>query len=139
MESLRVLNMDKIKAYHNDYYAPHNLCLVVTGRLSAASLLNRIEETIEEDTLRRMGSTIASEETDEEYVSAPGGDYHPPKGWVRPFIETVSSRVPVLEKDEEIVVEFPAKEERFGEVTMVMLGPKPDQEIVHAVSSSQLS
>jgi len=98
MESLRKLDLDKIKKYHSSYYAPHNLCLVVTGRISTVVLLNELQKTVE-NRARIHGQNVGVK----------------PEGWRRPFVETESAVIPRLDSDISIVVEFPAKEERFGD------------------------
>lgn len=135
MEALRTLSLEKIKAYHKSYYASHNLCLVVTGHLSTAALLDQIEKTVEKNIIQRSGYLLSNEDVSKERAGSIDSGYHPPEGWKRPFLETESSRLPVLDKDQELIVEFPAKEERYGDVTLIMLGPKPDEEILHAALS----
>ncbi|KAI8369556.1 Metalloenzyme, LuxS/M16 peptidase-like protein [Radiomyces spectabilis] len=49
MERLRELSVDKIRSYHQSYYRPDNLCLVITGKVSEHKLLAAlapIEENI---------------------------------------------------------------------------------------------
>lgn len=122
LESLRKLDLTKIKKYHSSYYAPHNLCLVVTGRLSTHALLEEVQKTIENRAhLHKQ-------------------DVGPkPDGWKRPFVETESAVVPNLNSDSSMVVEFPAKEEKFGEVRMVMIGPSPDDELTLSVSLGRVA
>jgi hypothetical protein len=90
---------------------------VVTGRLSTHALLEEVQKTIENRAhLHKQ-------------------DVGPkPDGWKRPFVETESAVVPNLNSDSSMVVEFPAKEEKFGEVRMVMIGPSPDDELTLSVS-----
>jgi Zn-dependent M16 (insulinase) family peptidase len=118
MEALRQLSLEEIQAYHSKYYAPHNLCLIITGRMSTSSLLQQVQKTIESRAILH------------------GQDKGPkPEGWKRPFVETDSAIVPRLDKKTEIQVQFPAKEEKYGEVRIVMVGPKPDDEVTQFVSS----
>jgi len=58
-----------------------------------------------------------------------------PEGWRRPFVETKSAVVPNLDSDTSIVVEFPAKEERFGGIKVVMIGPPPSDGVTSVVSN----
>jgi Zn-dependent M16 (insulinase) family peptidase len=116
LESLRKLDLSKIKKYHSRYYVPHNLCLVVTGRISTRTLLEKVQETIE------SRAHLHKQDTGPK-----------PEGWKRPFVETESAVVPKIDTDSSIFVDFPAKEEKFGEVTMVMIGPHPDEELILSV------
>lgn len=122
MESLRNLDLSKIKKYHSRYYVPHNLCLVVTGRISTQALLKKIQETIE--SRARLHNQDAGPK---------------PDGWKRPFVETESAVVPKINSDSSIFVEFPAKEEKFGEITMVMIGPSPEEELILTVRINKVS
>ncbi|KIM20884.1 hypothetical protein M408DRAFT_30019 [Serendipita vermifera MAFF 305830] len=118
MEALRTLNLAKIQDYHSRYYAPHNLCLVVTGRLSTQALLEEVQKTIE---------VRAGVHEQDKGIK--------PDEWKRPFMETESAIVPKIESNSSISVEFPAKEERFGEITIVTIGPSPDDEQTSAALS----
>jgi Zn-dependent M16 (insulinase) family peptidase len=122
MESLRKLDLGKIKKYHSSYYVPHNLCLVVTGRLSTSALLEEVQNTIE-NRARLHKQDIGPR----------------PEGWKRPFVETESAVAPKLDSDSSIVVEFPAKEEKFGEITMIMIGPSPDDELTLSVRPNRVT
>ena len=62
--------------YHKTYYVPHNLSLIVTGKLSGgtASLLKVVQEQVEPN------------------IIAHGQNHGPrPQGWKRPFLETDSA------------------------------------------------
>ena len=116
-----------VRQYHSTYYAPHNLSLIVTGKLSSgtASLLDVVQEHVEPS------------------IIAHGQDkgLRPP-GWKRPFLETDSAkRFPVTKLVKE-TVEFPEKDESrcfkqhcigtifdqsgVGELVISFLGPVPN-------------
>lgn len=88
-----------VRQYHSTYYVPHNLSLIVAGKLSSgtASLLNVVQKFVEPS------------------IIAHGQDKGPtPPGWNRPFLETPSAnRVPVSKPVKE-TVEFPEKDESEG-------------------------
>ncbi|KIO20924.1 hypothetical protein M407DRAFT_10649 [Tulasnella calospora MUT 4182] len=65
MERLRVLTVEKIREYHGEYYVPHNLCLVVVGRMPTSTLLDVLQSQVEPDILKH-------------------GQDGPPAGWKRP-------------------------------------------------------
>jgi len=121
MEALRELDLDQIKKYHSAYYAPHNLGLVVTGRLSTKALLEEIQQTIEARAISH-GQNLGIK----------------PEGWKRPFVETASVTTPVLDADTSLNVEFPAKEEKFGQIRMITIGPPPHDGITLGVSAKLL-
>jgi Zn-dependent M16 (insulinase) family peptidase len=121
MEALRELNVDQIRKYHSAYYVPHNLSLVVTGRLSTKALLEEIQKTVEARAISQ-GQNLGIK----------------PDGWKRPFVETASATIPVLDADTSLDVEFPAKEERFGKIRMITIGPPPDDVITIGVSTKLL-
>lgn len=112
MEALRHLSPDQIRQYHSTYYAPHNLSLIVTGKLSSgtASLLDVVQKHVEPS------------------IIAHGQDMGPrPPGWKRPFLETTSAnRIPTSKPVKE-TVEFPEKDESVGELIISFLGPPPKQ------------
>jgi hypothetical protein len=85
-----------VRQYHSTYYVPHNLSLIVAGKLSSgtASLLNVVQKSVEPS------------------IIAHGQDKGPkPSGWKRPFVETPSAnRVPVSKLVKK-TVEFPEKDE----------------------------
>jgi Zn-dependent M16 (insulinase) family peptidase len=116
MEALRELNLDKIKEYHREYYNPHNLCLVVTGRLSTQALLEEIEKTVEaRATLHGQNLGVK------------------PEGWKRPFVETDSATIPEFKEDASLDVEFPAKEENSGRISIIMRGPSQEDTLTLGV------
>ena len=107
-----------VRAYHATYYVPHNLSLIVTGKLSSGtkSLLAVVQDQVE--------SNIISH----------GQDQGPrPRGWKRPFMETASAkRSPITHITKEIV-EFPEKDESQGELLITYTGPPPNDFIERKV------
>ena len=87
-----------VRDYHATYYVPHNLSLIVGGKLSSgtSSLLDVIQ--------RRVEPTLISH----------GQNKGPrPLGWKRPFLETASAkRFPIAETTRS-TVEFPEKDESW--------------------------
>ncbi len=79
MSALRVLNIDKIRDYHHQYYAPHNAALVVCGPLARADLL---------DSLAAVEKRLVTKRD-----AQPQG----PRGWKRPFVETASAIPPQID------------------------------------------
>lgn len=90
------------------YYVPHNLSLIVSGKLvgGTSSLLKVVQEQVEPN------------------IVAHGQNHGPrPQGWKRPFLETDSAkRVPIPRTIKE-TVEFPEKDESMGELMMAFMGP----------------
>lgn len=85
-----------VREYHSTYYVPHNLSLIIAGKLSSgtSSLLRVIQEQVE-PSLIAHGQNTGSR----------------PPGWKRPFLETASAlRRPLSEPIKEIV-EFPEQDE----------------------------
>ncbi|KAG9018965.1 hypothetical protein FRB90_007729 [Tulasnella sp. 427] len=104
MERLRVLTVEKIREYHGEYYVPHNLCLLVVGRMPTSTLLDVLQNQVEPDILKH-------------------GQVGPPEGWKRPFMETPSLKKPQVSKPLTEVIEFPEKDESQGEIAMSFVGP----------------
>lgn len=92
--ALRVLDIDKIRKYHNSYYLPHNLCLFVTGKIDPHKLLKVLTEEVEP--------------TIEKHQQANGPR---PEGWKRPWAETPSMEPPKIEEDKVVTTDFPEKDE----------------------------
>jgi Zn-dependent M16 (insulinase) family peptidase len=105
------LTTPAVRDYHGTYYVPHNLTLIVAGKLSdgSNSLLSVVQEKVEPS------------------IIAHGQDKGPrPPGWRRPFVETESAnRVSIRETVKE-VVEFPEKDESSGEIMIGFMGTSPD-------------
>ncbi|SPO28432.1 related to Zn2+-dependent endopeptidase, insulinase superfamily [Ustilago trichophora] len=129
MSALRVLNIDKIRDYHQQYYAPHNAALVVCGPLERADLLDSLAP-VEERLITKRNAQ-------------PEG----PRGWKRPFVETDSAVPPTIDgskteqpgldpadpptegsqpdpKRRRAFVDFPEKDESVGEIQVSWVGPK---------------
>lgn len=104
MERLRVLTVEKIREYHGEYYVPHNLCLVVVGRMPTSTLLDVLQSQVEPDILKH-------------------GQDGPPAGWKRPFVETPSITQPQINRPLTEVIDFPEKDESQGEIAMSFVGP----------------
>ena len=85
-----------VREFHSNYYVPHNLALVVAGKLSSgtSSLLRVVQEQIEPSLISH------------------GHNHGPsPSAWKRPFVETASAiRIPIPATTKH-VVEFPEKDE----------------------------
>lgn len=99
-----------VRDYHHTYYVPHNLTLIVTGKLASgtASLLDVVQNKVEPS------------------IVAHGQDKGPrPAGWKRPFIETASSQRKAIPETIKETVEFPEKDESVGELQLGFLGPPP--------------
>lgn len=128
MAALRVLTIDDIRAYHKEYYAPHNTAVVICGALEREALLDAVMVT--EERLVEKG-----------HVSGPQG----PPGWRRPFLDTGSAVPPVIDGTRieipgvdnadppaadplrrRVFVEFPEADESVGEVQLSWVGPPPD-------------
>ncbi|KZT30492.1 hypothetical protein NEOLEDRAFT_1126056 [Neolentinus lepideus HHB14362 ss-1] len=111
MEALRVLTIEQIRQYHGTYYVPHNISLIVCGKLSSGttSLLKLIEEQVE--------PRIADHGQNQGVK---------PPGWKRPFVETKSAERTGIKENVKETVEFPEKDESVGEVMINYMGPKPN-------------
>ncbi|KIJ21665.1 hypothetical protein PAXINDRAFT_63491 [Paxillus involutus ATCC 200175] len=110
MEALRVLTVDQIRQYHGTYYVPHNLSLIVTGKLSSGtkSLLSVVQEKVEPT------------------IIAHGQNKGPrPEGWKRPFMETATAKREHIKEITKESVEFPEKDESQGELLITYNGPPP--------------
>ncbi|SPO29441.1 related to metalloprotease 1 [Ustilago trichophora] len=129
MSALRVLNIDKIRDYHQQYYAPHNAALVVCGPLARSDMLDSLAPVEERLVTKRNAQ--------------PDG----PRGWKRPFVETDSAIPPTIDgskteqpgldpadppaqgsqpdpKRRRAFIDFPEKDESVGEIQVSWVGPK---------------
>ncbi|MBW0474952.1 hypothetical protein O181_014667 [Austropuccinia psidii MF-1] len=104
MENIRVLTLDQIKKYHDTYYRPYNLQLTLTGKLDPTALLKTLQEEVEPSIIQH-------------------GQDHAPKHWKRPLVNTESKGSPVLKESKTITVDFPSKDQSFGEVKISWIGP----------------
>jgi Zn-dependent M16 (insulinase) family peptidase len=116
MEALRVLTVDTIRDYHGSYYVPHNLCLIVAGKLSTEALLDVLQKQIE-PTIVHHGQAHGPH----------------PENWRRPFLETPSVEPPIIRGMMSETVEFPEKDESTGEVGMYFVGPRPQDQLTMKV------
>lgn len=85
-----------VRQYHATYYVPHNMTLIVTGKLPSGteSLLDVVQDRVEPQIIAH-GQDKGSR----------------PPGWKRPFLETPSAnRIPVTKPIKE-TVEFPEQDE----------------------------
>ncbi|GAA5857078.1 hypothetical protein JCM9279_001947 [Rhodotorula babjevae] len=107
MEALRVLKVEQIREYHSSKYVPQNITLIVNGRsLNPTNLLNTLTDKV-------IPSIVA-------HGQAQGKR---PPGWVRPFVETSTSKNPAkLTEDRTEVVDFPEKSEDVGELMVSWIG-----------------
>ncbi|KAJ7597129.1 Metalloenzyme, LuxS/M16 peptidase-like protein [Mycena floridula] len=111
MSAIRVLTVEQIREYHASYYVPHNLSLIVAGKLSSGttSLLSVVQEQVEPSLI------------------AHGQNQGPrPSGWKRPFVETPSAIPPPLSSSLTQTVEFPEQDETMGELIINFDGPAPN-------------
>ena len=105
-----VLIQRPVQKYHGTYYVPHNLTLIVTGKLASGttSLLDVVQKEVEPSIIEHKQNKGPK-----------------PEGWKRPFVETASAqRNPIPETIKE-TVEFPEKDESVGELQIGFLGPPP--------------
>ncbi|CCO26896.1 hypothetical protein BN14_00928 [Rhizoctonia solani AG-1 IB] len=107
MEALRILKVDQIRDYHKSYYVPHNLCLIVSGKLKTSELLHVLQTKVEPRILEH-------------------GQVKP-STWKRPFIETPSAQKPELKGITKATVKFPEQDESAGEVAVSFQGPDPEK------------
>ncbi|EGF99466.1 zinc metalloprotease [Melampsora larici-populina 98AG31] len=104
MAALRVLTVDQIRKYHSDYYRPHNIQLIVSGKVDPTMLLNVLQTEVEPSLIKHGQNKV-------------------PEGWKRPFLETASKGGAVLTKNKVVEVPFPEKDESMGEVQISWVGP----------------
>lgn len=99
-----------VREYHGSYYVPHNLCLIVAGKLSTKTLLETIQARVE-PSIAKHG-----------HANGPR-----PTGWKRPFMETPSAEKFSFSEDKKATIEFPEKDESVGEVQIGFIGPPPTE------------
>ena len=100
-----------VREYHKTYYVPHNLSLIVAGKLSSGTetLLSVIQNKVEPS------------------IIAHGQDKGPkPPGWDRPFVETASARRKPITELIQHTVEFPERDESTGELIINYLGTRTE-------------
>ena len=97
LENLRTsTSNEKVREYHQEFYRPENLCLIVTGHVDVESIFS---------TLQPVEDRIVS------------------KGARSPFERPWQSSVPPLESKAEMRVEFPSDDTDSGTVTISWRGP----------------
>lgn len=111
----------EVRQYHGSYYVPHNLTLIVAGKLASGTqtLLNVLQDKIE-PTLIAHGQNQGPR----------------PKGWVRPFLETPSAQSTPFSQTITEIVEFPEKDESVGEVQISWQGPPTNTFLEYKVQIS---
>lgn len=105
MSELRHLTNDQIREFHKSAYRPDNLCVVITGSVEEAELLDIMSKF--DDELPQLPSVPSK----------------------RPFVD--SEPVLPLEKTTIREVEFPDKDESMGEVLIGWVGPKANETLVN--------
>ncbi|WFD03327.1 hypothetical protein MOBT1_002016 [Malassezia obtusa] len=132
MSALRVLTIDEIRTYHQQYYVPHNAALVVCGPLDRAKLFSTLAEIDAHLVAKRSAH----------------GEFGP-AGWRRPFLETPSAVPPVIDGSQleqpgvdaaelpaggslcrrrrYVAVPFPERDESVGDVQVSYVGPALDE------------
>lgn len=100
LADIRALTPDRIREFHRDMYQPRNLCLVLTGTINHANLL---------DILENFENTVIGD------VAKPNGPFR------RPWID--SQEAPPLAKSAIERIQFPEEDESFGEVSVHFFGP----------------
>jgi Zn-dependent M16 (insulinase) family peptidase len=99
-----------VRDYHKSYYVPHNLCLIVSGKLKTQELLHVLQSKVEP------------------HILAHGPAQEPrPAGWKRPFVETASAKQPSLKGTTTATVDFPEQDESAGEISLSFQGPAPTE------------
>lgn len=97
-----------VRDYHSTYYVPHNLVLIVAGKLTGGTeqLLSVVQNDVE--------PTIAAHHQTK--------GMHPP-GWKRPFVETFTANRQTIPGYLEGTVEFPEQDESSGKLVIAFTGP----------------
>ena len=113
-----------VREYHHKYYVPHNLSLIVSGKLASGthSLLKVVQEKVEPSIIQH-GQNLGPK----------------PAGWKRPFVETPSANRGPLKETQKKVIEFPEKDESLGEIYMGFMGPPPNKFIERKVGGIAVS
>jgi len=114
-----LLNLHLVRDYHRQYYVPHNLSLIITGKMSKGtpSILSVLQEQVEPS-----------------IVSHKQNHGPRPVGWKRPFVETPSANRPPIAKSRQEAVTFPEKDQSLGELIISYLGPPPSEFLERKVS-----
>lgn len=98
-KQLRKLTNEQIKDFHKLMYTSDNLCLIITGNVPNAELLNMINE---------WDATLPEKDANERY---------------RPFVDNKFSQIPKKSQEDKLVnVEFPELDETQGEIMLSWYG-----------------
>jgi Zn-dependent M16 (insulinase) family peptidase len=91
-----------VRKYHGSYYVPHNLALIVAGKLTegTSSLLHVVQEEVESSLIQHKQNKGPR-----------------PPGWKRPFVETPSAQRKPISVMTKSIVEFPEKDESMEFLT----------------------
>ncbi|CCG82102.1 putative Zinc metalloprotease [Taphrina deformans PYCC 5710] len=100
LNDVRNLSVAEIQNYHAHYYVPHNLVLVITGRLEQQDLMSTLEDV--DKNIQAHGTLDKS-------------------AWKRPWLES-NPQVKLKESRTE-VLDFPEEDESMGEVSISWPGP----------------
>ena len=121
--SLSLILDFSVREYHHKYYVPHNLSLIVSGKLASGtqSLLKVVQEKVEPSIIAHGQNRGLK-----------------PPGWKRPFLETPSANRGPLKETQVKVIEFPEKDESLGEICMGFMGPPPNRFIERKVRNATL-
>eukprot|EP01117_Protostelium_nocturnum_P008230 TRINITY_DN2936_c0_g3_i1.p1 TRINITY_DN2936_c0_g3~~TRINITY_DN2936_c0_g3_i1.p1 ORF type:complete len:1017 (+),score=266.38 TRINITY_DN2936_c0_g3_i1:107-3157(+) len=98
MENLRSLKVEKVRDYHKEFYRPENLCLIISGKVKAEDIIQKLVSTEE---------TILSKQKNVSKYSKPW------RSPVTPLPSTITESI-----------EFPSEDEESGLVSIAWLGPK---------------
>ena len=101
LDQLRTLTADRIRQFHREMYQPRNLCLVLTGSIDHANLL---------DILHEYEGTILK---DVPKLDSP---------FKRPWVDSKPAQPLVISSTE--TLEFPEEDESSGEVSIHFFGPE---------------
>jgi Zn-dependent M16 (insulinase) family peptidase len=104
LQTLLALVFIAVREYHQYYYRPHNLQLIVTGKLKPTQLLEVLNSQVEPSLIQHGHNQV-------------------PSGWKRPFLETPSKGGARIDNSQTVEVEFPEKDESSGEVQISWVGP----------------
>lgn len=96
MQNLREsTTIEKVRAYHKQFYRPENLYITVTGNIKSEQIFDALRP-VEEKILRKRKSESELE----------------------PYVKPFQTKLDPLTEDVTVRTEYPSKDERFGSVTM---------------------
>lgn len=115
-----LLNLYSVRDYHKQYYVPHNLSLIITGKMSKGtpSILSVLQDQVEPNIVAHQQNRGPR-----------------PVGWKRPFLETPSAHRPPIARSRQETVTFPEKDESLGELIISYLGPPPSEFLERKVNN----